>query len=290
MSTEKFGLDKELAAKLEAKFDPQLEEQARIFICQKTGQDIAPGAHCLNALKDGVLLCKLMNILKPGSVSKINTNKMAFMMMENIGNYLKACQVYGVRNSELFQTIDLYEEQNMHAVVTNILAVARLAGFAVQASTSTGTAAYEVAEKAYVPPAETAPALQTRAGSYKPSNDIPLMLAGAAKAGDAAIKGAFTPGKRDIVSGSSGDLKGTSDVPLLQAGMAAAGTSAIKGAFGSGSRAEIVKSNNVDYGTKGPTAQTDDVPLMVKQAGEIGEEARKGAFGPGLGTKIDKYS
>jgi len=288
--SEKFGLDKELAAKLQAKYDPQLEEQARLFVCQKTGENIAPGQNCMSVLKDGVLLCKLMNILKPGSVQKINTNKMAFMQMENIGNYLKATEAYGVRSSELFQTIDLYEEQNMNAVVTNILAVARISGFAVQASTNSNVA-YEVAEKAYVPPAQTAPALQTRAGNYKPSNDIPLMLAGAAKAGEAATKGAFTSGKRDIntYGKNEAEMRGTNELPLLQAGMAAAGASATKGAFGPGLRAEIVKTGNVDYGNLG-TSASNEVPLLQKQAGVVGEEARKGAFGPGIGTKIDKYN
>eukprot|EP00301_Raphidiophrys_heterophryoidea_P014234 c2205_g1_i1.p1 GENE.c2205_g1_i1~~c2205_g1_i1.p1 ORF type:complete len:270 (-),score=74.86 c2205_g1_i1:279-1088(-) len=255
----KFGLDKELAAKQQAKYDPHLEEQARAFICQRTGEKIAPGQQCLQVLKDGVVLCKLMNILKPGSIPRINTNKMAFMMMENIGNYLKACEAYGVRNSELFQTVDLYEEQNMNAVVINILAVARISGVVVQTSTSS-TNAYEVAEKTYTPPPQSAPSAPGRAGTApKASNDIPLMLAGAAKAGEAARQGAFTPGRRDINSHANAntgfkhevDRRGSNTVPLLQAGMAAAGEAATKGAFGPGLRAEIVKTGQVDYGNKG---------------------------------------
>ena len=37
--------------------------------------------------------------------------------MENIGNYIKFCEQYlGVPKGDLFQTVDLYEKQNMGSV------------------------------------------------------------------------------------------------------------------------------------------------------------------------------
>jgi len=47
-----------------------------------------PCANFVDAMQDGVLLCKLVLAIKPGSVKKINTSKMQFKMMENIEHFL----------------------------------------------------------------------------------------------------------------------------------------------------------------------------------------------------------
>lgn len=36
--------------------------------------------------------------------------------MENIGKFLSACEAYGCEKADLFQTVDLYEAQNMPQV------------------------------------------------------------------------------------------------------------------------------------------------------------------------------
>ena len=40
------------------------------------------------ALKDGVILCKLMNTLSPGAITKINMSGASFKLMENISRYI----------------------------------------------------------------------------------------------------------------------------------------------------------------------------------------------------------
>jgi len=40
------------------------------------------------SLKSGVHLCTLLNLIRPGTIKKINRSKIAFMRVENIKNYL----------------------------------------------------------------------------------------------------------------------------------------------------------------------------------------------------------
>ena len=78
-------------------------------------------------LKTGEVLCRLVNTLKPGSVKKIGSGSMPFKQMENISQYVSACSALGVPAFETFQTVDLYENKNMMAVVINLHALGRAA-------------------------------------------------------------------------------------------------------------------------------------------------------------------
>ncbi|CAB3978108.1 myophilin-like [Paramuricea clavata] len=118
-----FGMTAELQKKKDAKFDPALEREALDFVQSKTGISCSGGVH--ECLKDGVILCKLANALKPGSIKKVNESKMAFKMMENIGNFLAVAESLGVAKNDLFQTVDLYEAQNIPQVINGILAIKR---------------------------------------------------------------------------------------------------------------------------------------------------------------------
>lgn len=121
-----YGMTAELKEKQAAKYDPQLERQARDWLEAVVGEPFPPGSFH-EALKDGVYLCKVINKLQPGSVPKINTGKMAFKMMENIGKFLDAITAYGVTKHESFQTVDLFEGENMVQVVNGIHALGRKA-------------------------------------------------------------------------------------------------------------------------------------------------------------------
>lgn len=102
-----FGLDAELARKRSEKYDYAAERQVQQWIEAVTGTKFTqPFAQ---NLKDGQLLCQLINKIKPGTIRKIETSAMPFKQMENISNFLRACRSLGVAEHDVFETVDLYE-------------------------------------------------------------------------------------------------------------------------------------------------------------------------------------
>jgi len=111
-------LTAELKKKKDAKYSDEDEQLVVSWICAMINvPPPASGCDAVQAwLKDGVKLCNLMNVLVPGSVTKINNSSMAFKQMENISKFLEAAEKYGVKRQDKFQTVDLYEGQNMMQV------------------------------------------------------------------------------------------------------------------------------------------------------------------------------
>lgn len=67
----------------------------------------------------------MANELKPNSVKKINHTTLAFKCMENINEFLRAAMAFGVPTQETFQTVDLWERQNLNAVVICLQSLGR---------------------------------------------------------------------------------------------------------------------------------------------------------------------
>mgnify|MGYP002635946148 CR=1 FL=1 len=121
-----YGMDKELAEKAAAKYDPALEAASKTWIEQVTGEKLGEMS-LQQELKNGVVLCQLVNSISPGICPKPSTAKMPFKQMENISNYLEACDKLGVGKHDQFQTVALYENKDMMQVLTNLQALGRMA-------------------------------------------------------------------------------------------------------------------------------------------------------------------
>ena len=129
-----YGLTAETRGKISSKYSAELEQEAILWIEDILEDGVFKGAegakevHC--ALKDGRILCRLINALNSSSQQiKFNDKEklMPFKMMENIGYFLDACEKFGCSRIDLFQTADLYDNQNMHQVICAIHALGRKA-------------------------------------------------------------------------------------------------------------------------------------------------------------------
>uniref|UniRef100_A0A8C3CI44 Calponin n=1 Tax=Cairina moschata TaxID=8855 RepID=A0A8C3CI44_CAIMO len=105
-----YGLSAEVKNKLAQKYDPQRERELRAWIEGATGRRI--GDNFMDGLKDGVILCELINKLQPGSVQKVNDPVQNWHKLENIGNFLRAITRYGVKPHDIFEANDLFENTN----------------------------------------------------------------------------------------------------------------------------------------------------------------------------------
>ncbi|KAF9810097.1 hypothetical protein SFRURICE_011265 [Spodoptera frugiperda] len=93
------------------KREPEKEQEAQAWIEAVIGEKF-PSIPYELALRDGIILCKLMNRLQPGIITKVNV-------------FQKACIKYGVPDVDLFQTTDLWDQKNIALVTTTIFALGR---------------------------------------------------------------------------------------------------------------------------------------------------------------------
>lgn len=127
----KSGFAAEAQRKINSKYSEELAAECLEWIKIITNEDISTNGDMDNfyeILKDGTLLCRLVNCIQSGSAKKINESKMAFKCMENINTFLEAARNLGVPAQETFQTVDLWERQNLNSVVICLQSLGRKAG------------------------------------------------------------------------------------------------------------------------------------------------------------------
>lgn len=126
----KSGFAAEAQRKINSKYSDELAQECLEWIKEITNEDISTSGDMENffeVLKDGTLLCRLVNCIQAGSVKRINESKMAFKCMENITNFLEVAKQMGVPPQETFQSVDLWERQNLNSVIICLQSLGRKA-------------------------------------------------------------------------------------------------------------------------------------------------------------------
>eukprot|EP00300_Choanocystis_sp_HF-7_P027272 c32354_g1_i1.p1 GENE.c32354_g1_i1~~c32354_g1_i1.p1 ORF type:complete len:257 (+),score=52.78 c32354_g1_i1:36-773(+) len=104
--------------------------ELRQWIQTVLGKPIAEG-DVPHVLRDGVLLCELVNVMAAGTIAKISKGSNNFQAMENVGHFLAfARERFHMRDEELFTQVDLAEHKNLVNVVKSLHAFAKLAATA----------------------------------------------------------------------------------------------------------------------------------------------------------------
>lgn len=127
----KSGFAAEAQRKINAKYSDELAQESLEWIKIILGDEFDVSGDMDNfyeVLKDGQVLCRLVNSIKPGAVKRVNNSQMAFKCMENINAFLEAVKELGVPAQETFQTVDLWERQNLNSVVICLQSLGRKAG------------------------------------------------------------------------------------------------------------------------------------------------------------------
>ncbi|CAI7660368.1 unnamed protein product [Penicillium pancosmium] len=121
------SLDKDLRNMRLSRYTPQAAAEVRDWI-EEVLREKLPSSDLLEGLKDGVALCKLVNLaVSPGV--KYKQSSMPFVQMENISHFLRACQMapLGLPPHDVFLTVDLYEAKDPAQVLQCLASFSRRA-------------------------------------------------------------------------------------------------------------------------------------------------------------------
>jgi hypothetical protein len=110
--------------------DPDAAENARLESSLRSWLSSQLPAHAASlsdenislhdVLKSGVILCEMMNIIKPGSMKRISTISTAYKQLENLQNYLNMCRIMGMQASQLFESSDLVNGKFLSSILINL--------------------------------------------------------------------------------------------------------------------------------------------------------------------------
>ncbi|KIW22591.1 uncharacterized protein PV07_10874 [Cladophialophora immunda] len=121
------SLDQDMRKLRLERYTPGAANEVRNWIESTLGERLAPG-DLMDSLRDGVALCKLVNMaVSPGI--KYKQSSMPFVQMENISHFLRACEIapLSLPSHDRFLTVDLYDAKDPAQVLQCIAAFSRRA-------------------------------------------------------------------------------------------------------------------------------------------------------------------
>ncbi|KAF6845474.1 calponin [Colletotrichum musicola] len=122
------SLDKDLRRLRLEKYTPAAAKEVGSWIEGVLGERL-PSGDLLEGLKDGVALCKLINLAVPPPGVKFKKSAMPFVQMENISHFLRSCKQppLNLQEHDVFLTVDLYEQKDPAQVLQCLGAFSRAA-------------------------------------------------------------------------------------------------------------------------------------------------------------------
>lgn len=112
--------------------DPELAEKAKnwmeAFVTEYNSDQLVQFTDFFEEIRDGVLLCIMLNKIKPGLIAekKFKPSKVVFVARTNIQLFIEGCKKLGIPESDLIETRDLFDQQNLANVLVNLEAVSKI--------------------------------------------------------------------------------------------------------------------------------------------------------------------
>ena len=126
---EKSGIAADLAVKRSASYPADAERECIKWI-ESILHEKKKGSF-QEWLKDGSVLCRLINKIFPGSIPQAHCKPppegLVFKQYENINQFIKGCKDHGVSEKDLFVTLDLHEGNDLAQVIATLYALDRSA-------------------------------------------------------------------------------------------------------------------------------------------------------------------
>ncbi|KAI1075371.1 hypothetical protein F5B20DRAFT_560077 [Whalleya microplaca] len=198
------SLDKDLRQMRLDKYTPSAANEARSWIEGMLGESLS-SSDLIDGLKDGVALCRLVNLAIGPPGVKFKKSAMPFVQMENISHFLRACQSppLNLQDHDVFLTVDLYERKDPAQVLQCLGSFSRAANSVNPSAFPTPLGAKQP-PRSWLSPQSTGPVTPRARGMSNASNNSHGSRTGlvAAKTGDSG-SGRWSPTKSPTKSPTS---------------------------------------------------------------------------------------